>query len=273
MAFGFLDYNKAGKGVAKNGPEKKPFFQFWELFLRKFWKLFQLNILYVVFCIPIVTIGPATAAMTTILRKFCLEQPTFLISDFWDSFKKNFKQSFFIGLLDVVLAFLISYSIMFYNEALDIEASVSNMALFAVTLASTLMLLLMHFYIYLQIVALNLRISQIIKNAFLLAVVGIKRNFITAAVWIALGAAIVLTYPYSIFVMPFVPAAWMGFVSVFNSYPLIQKLIINPYYEAKGERNPELPELPEEGEALFEDFGGREAEIKSQPKTKGKLIR
>ena len=35
----FGDYTKAGPGVEKNAPQKKPFFRFIELYFRKFWKL------------------------------------------------------------------------------------------------------------------------------------------------------------------------------------------------------------------------------------------
>ncbi|MDR0197215.1 MAG: hypothetical protein LBI36_03220, partial [Oscillospiraceae bacterium] len=65
--------------------------------------------------------------------------------------------------------------------------------------------------------------------------------------------------------------------SVFNAYPVIQKYIINPYYESKGEKNPELPEysVPEDAEKpIFTDLGGREAVInKKSVKTKGKVIK
>ena len=37
--FGFFDYTKAGPGVSKNEPKKKRFFQFWELYIRKFFRL------------------------------------------------------------------------------------------------------------------------------------------------------------------------------------------------------------------------------------------
>jgi hypothetical protein len=64
---------------------------------------------------------------------------------------------------------------------------------------------------------------------------------------------------------------------VFNAYPVITKYIITPFYEAKGEKNPEVSDYSGEEEdeeaVLFEDMGGLEAEIKSKPKTKGKVIR
>ena len=102
MAFKLFDYNSAGKGVAKHGPEKKPFFKFFEIFARKFWKLIEINMIFVLFCIPIVTFGPAVAAMTHVMRKFMLEQPCFVFDEFFTAFKKNFKQSFFVGIVDVI---------------------------------------------------------------------------------------------------------------------------------------------------------------------------
>ena len=60
----FYNNNEAGSGVAKRGRQKKPFFRFWEMFANKFWTFFKINLIYVLFCLPIVTFGPATAAMT-----------------------------------------------------------------------------------------------------------------------------------------------------------------------------------------------------------------
>ena len=37
-------YSKKGLGTP---PQKKPFFKYWEIFGRKFWKLIELNMLYV----------------------------------------------------------------------------------------------------------------------------------------------------------------------------------------------------------------------------------
>ena len=81
--FGSENYLRSGPGIAKNAPKKKPFFYFWELYFRKFWKLISLNILTFIFCIPIVTIGPAFAGMTKVLRNYVLEKNSFIFHDFW----------------------------------------------------------------------------------------------------------------------------------------------------------------------------------------------
>lgn len=57
---------------------------------------------------------------------------------------------------------------------------------------------------------------------------------------------------------------------------MIQKYIVNPYYEERGERNPELGPISEEDiaeNAVFVDRGGSEKEIKAVPKAHGKVIK
>ncbi|MCL1823876.1 MAG: DUF624 domain-containing protein [Oscillospiraceae bacterium] len=275
--FGFFDYTSSGKGIAKNEPVKRPFFKFMELFSRKFWKLIYVNILYFLFCLPVVTIGPATAAMTQVMRKFTLEQPIFVFDEFFTAFKKNFKQGLAVGLFDIffVVCFVVAYAS--YDIRAQFEPTLFNIALLSLTIASGIFIWMMHFYIYVQIAALSLNIRQIVKNSFLFVILGLKGNLVTLIFSALLFIGMFIFIPFSFFLMPFIPFAWVCFLTVFNSYPVIQKYIITPYYESKGEKNPEIPDYASDDEdkeeALFEDFGGREAEIKSKPKPKGKVIR
>ena len=274
--FGFFDYSSAGSGVAKNEPEKKPFFKFWEIFSRKFWKFFYINLIYFLFCLPVITIGPATVAMTQIMRKFTLEQPIFVFEEFWSAFKKNFKQGLAIGIFDVVfvISFVVAY--LYYDFLTIKEPTFFNIALMSLTIAAGVLVWMMHFYIYPQIAALTLKMTQIVKNSLLLAVLGLKNNIFTFIISLAVIVAMVLLLPFSLFLLPLIPFAWLNFLMVFNAYPVIQKYIITPFYETRGEKNPEIADYAsggDEDEPLFEDFGGREAEIKAKPKPKGKVIR
>ena len=74
-----------------------------------------------------------------------------------------------------------------------------------------------------------------------------------------------------LFLLPFMPASWLGLVITFQSYPIIQKYIINPYYEQRGEVNPELAQVSaSEEETVFEDMGGKEKPIEPPKKAGGK---
>lgn len=286
MAFDFFHYGRAGRGVQKNGPKKKPFFLFWEIFGAKFWKFFQINLIFFLFCIPIVTFGPALAAMTQVMRKFVIGEPIFLFDEFKTAFQKNWKQALPVGLIDLGLIVLFLYNINFYLAAIEQEQSTQNKAMLALALAVGFIVYMMHFYIYPQIVALNLRLPQILKNAFILMIAGLKRSAAAFFSTLAIVLLMALGYPYSLFLLPLMPAAWICFIATFCAYPVIQKHIIDPYYEARGEKNPEYARLETGEEALFEDKGGSEEPTDASPKSaaapktktdrvkvKGKVIR
>ncbi|MDD7517427.1 MAG: hypothetical protein SPK89_08245, partial [Ruminococcus flavefaciens] len=102
------NYENAGTGISKNAPKKKGMALFWDIFGRKFWKLMEINLLYMIFYIPLVMIlpvlslfknnynaamvsaillillfmvliGPATAGMTKIIRKFVINKHSFIL--------------------------------------------------------------------------------------------------------------------------------------------------------------------------------------------------
>ena len=277
----FYNYNNSGKGIAKNAPKKKPFFKFWEQFASKFWKLFTVNIMYFTFSglilvlaafmlmgetgngyflllsIPaVVLFGPATAATMQLMRKFTLEKPIFLFDEFKKAFKNNFRQALAVGIFDILFFTVFIYGVNYYIQSLELDPSAGNFAFVLITVAIAVYVFMAHFYIYLEIVSLTLPLGKIIKNSLLLTVMGIKVNiinFIVSGIFIAL---IIIFFPYSTLVLPFLPFSWMMFLYAFNCYPVIQKYIVNPYYESRGMRNPELPEETEEEERIFTDRGG-----------------
>ncbi|MCH5196205.1 MAG: YesL family protein [Oscillospiraceae bacterium] len=264
--------NTAGPGVPKNAPRKKPFFRFWELFANKFWDFFKINLIYFLFCIPIVTIGPATAAMTALMRNIYLERPQFYFHDFVKEFKKNFKQALIVGILDILVTAVFVFSLVLFfslEKTTDTDAVV-----FALSAAAAVLFFIMNFYIYPQIVALDLKLLDIFRNALVLSLLNIWAELI---VLVFSAGYIFLAVNYPVFVLPlapFVPLAWLGFLSVFCCYPAIQKHIINPYYKQTGEKNPEIPDYAEQ--AIFTDMGGSEKPVdlkKGSRQSKGKIIK
>lgn len=296
----FYNYNESGRGIAKNGPKKKPFFKFWEQFAGKFWKLITLNFVYFVTSglafivagflasvqtenfnflligLPVIILfGPATAAASQVVRKFTLEKPIFMMDEYKTAFKNNFRQALLVGVFDIFFVSAFAYGIIFYGEALDRDPSISNYVMIIISTAIAAYFLMAHFYIYLEIVSLTLPLGKVVKNALLLTVMGIKVNIISFVVWVAFVLGMVLLLPYSIFALPILPFGWLFFLCAFNSYPVIQKYIINPFYEAQGLKNPELPEEDDTDEKIFTDRGGTEEVIKKKTniKTSGKVIK
>ena len=148
-----------------------------------------------------------------------------------------------------------------------------------ITLSIGVIALIMNFYIFPMLVSTNLSLKNVLKNSLALSVVALKTNIITTLILAAVIAVYVLVFmfvniKYSmilLFLLPFMPASWLGLVITFQSYPIIQKYIINPYYEQRGEVNPELAQVSaSEEETVFEDMGGKEKPIEPPKKAGGK---
>ncbi|MCL2070805.1 MAG: YesL family protein [Oscillospiraceae bacterium] len=286
----FYNPQKSGKGVSKEQArsEMKPFFKFWEIFGRKFWYLVQLNCLYGFLCIPVITLGPATVALTQVMRKFVLEQPIFVFAEFFGAFKKNFNlRAVLTGIFSLIFFAAFGFSMFISVVAVNVQPSGMVYFTLAMNMASGVVLLMVNSYIYPQIACLNLKMPAMLKNAGILCIAGFKRNVVTVLAFIVtftVLTVVLLAWPFLVIMLPLLPFAQLAFVSVFNAYPVIQRYIINPYYEAQGEKNPELPDYGDEtglnGEktggtnTIFTDLGGKENPIdKKKVKSKGKLIK
>ena len=121
--------------------------------------------LYVVFCIPVVTIGPATAGLTKVLRNYARGEHAFLWGDFIEAFKKNFKQSLLYSLLDFVILGILILDLLSVGN-------VPNKILMTLSLAAILFSLtvyiFMRYYVYNMMVTFHLTLWQLLKNAFIL---------------------------------------------------------------------------------------------------------
>ncbi|MBR6385261.1 MAG: DUF624 domain-containing protein [Ruminococcus sp.] len=305
MGFFSRDYESAGTGIAKNAPKKKGIALFFEIFFRKFWLLFGVNMLYFIFFLPAVisfvalsfikngrivtaiiiamllvftaTIGPATAGMTKIMRSFVLEKHTFIVRDFFRAFKVNFKKALVVGIIDTVVGASVFSSYYVYPGLAEQFNTKLMYIPMIITFSLAFVVMMMNFYIYLMMIATDLSLKNLIKNSFALSFIAMKTNVLTLIIYLVNLVVMFFVFLYMpalfMFITPFVPAAQLWFIVCFNSYPAIQKYVINPYYESMGEINPELTgDYDLEEEAVFKDMGGKEQPMEKRKPTKGRKI-
>lgn len=235
--FGIGNFEREGPGVSKDEVKKKGIGLFFEIYFRAFWKLVELNILYIIFCIPIITIGPATAAMTKVLRNYSQERHVFLFSDFLEAFKENFKQSFIVGIINIILIYVLSISMPFYKELAN-KSGIYIVALM-VLMVALIIFINMQFYVYIMIVSTTLRLKDTIKNSFLLAISQLKTNVIIIFSIFLIILPLYILFPISIILVVLFSFSLIGLVVCFNAYPIINKYVIQPFYDKSGEDNPE----------------------------------
>jgi uncharacterized membrane protein YesL len=218
-----------------------------------------------------VTIGPALAGMTKVLRSFTLEKSVFMVHDFMKGFKDNWKMSVPVGIVDVfVLASVLSGLYIYPRMASQSESGTFFIVLAVITVSFGLTLLMMNFYIFPMIVAVDLNLKQIIKTSFFLTARALLTNLLTLFIFAVIVFAVVIGSLFNYLVMIIITLiliTLLGFIITYRSYPVIQKYVINPYYEERGELNPELS-IGKSESAVFTDKGGTEAPIKAKSKKK-----
>lgn len=280
----FGNYAKEGPGVKKNEPQKKRFFYFFELYFRKFGKLMTLSLLYSLFIlpifiithfvllghyfaslfylIPILTVGPATAGATYVLRNFAREEPTFLAGDFFEAFRSNYKQSVVLSIIDTLFFIVSGIAISFYWQRT--QGSVFYMILLALSITVLIIGIFMNFYLYILTVTVELKIKDILKNAFFFAVIGLKTNFITLffiivvlALFLGIGLLLPVDYILALMAIALLMMLFgystIGFIINFNAYPYIKKHCIDPYLAQQNEQRAEEGESEEDEESIFQD--------------------
>lgn len=242
--FGLFNYEKPGPGVDKNGPRKKSFVIFFEILGRKFWKLVVVNLLYLLFSVPVVTNGLASVGMTYITRNFARQKHAFVWGDFIDTIRKNWKQALPVGLINNSITALLFFNIWWY---LNSEGTLALIML-ALTLSILVIFSFMKYYMYLMMVTFSLSIRQIYKNSMAFASkVGLKANLIISSIcllcyiagyflfyMVPVGTIIVILL--ALFIFP----AFRSLLIQFTVFPVIQKYMIEPYYQEHPEADRNL---------------------------------
>ena len=82
-------------------------------FLSRVWDLIVLNLLFLVFSIPIVTIGASTTSLYRVLFNYHNGNDFRTFVPFWNAFRENFKTSIVLSLILLIPTFLLAYYLIF----------------------------------------------------------------------------------------------------------------------------------------------------------------
>lgn len=276
MGLFWKNYNNPGKGVSKSEPEKRGFFRFFELYFRNFWMLISAEFWYILLSIPVVTCGLANVGMAYICRMAARDKHVFVVSDFFDAIKKNWKRALPIGIINLIVTVILAVDV-YVLYLYQIDGSMNptwSLIVFATTVFFFTAFSFAKFYQYTLLITFDYDVKTTIKNSFLFATLGIKHNFIVggvlAIVYAAAGFLIYNFFQVGVWVVTilgiFVFPAFRMFLIQFNIFPEIKKYIIDPYYKEHPDEDIEkrrdlgiLDEADDDG-AVFDDDNSVEAE-------------
>lgn len=229
-----INYEKEGPGVSKEEPRKKTFIRFFEIYFRNIWKLMNITFYYILMCLPIVTYGMANAGIAHVTRSLAREKHSFGRVDFFDTIKKNWRQSLLVGIFNLLISATILYSLWYYFVSKGTMATV----LTGVMLFCFITFTVMTYYMPMLIITFGLTIKQIYKNCFKFVFLNFWRNMMLFFVLLAVDVLLIvlmLMPPFGSMVgsllLFLIYPGFRAFLIQFTIFDCIRKFMIDPYYE------------------------------------------
>lgn len=163
-------------------------------FMQSLWDILKLNFMWIIFCIPIVTIGGSTIAAFSVLLRMSEDQEGNVIKDFWKAFRENWKQGILIGLLPPICFEAVFLDFQLYNAV-----EKGGLGILIVGCFSAYIFIFCLIYVFPLLARYDNTVINSIKNSFRIGMKFFGRTFLLLVI-IAVEVLIIFWNPTTKFV-------------------------------------------------------------------------
>ena len=150
------------------------------IFLSNLTDVVILNVLCLVCCIPIITIGPSITAMHYVTLKMAREEEILVVKYFFKAFKENFKQAVlaWLGFLVITIVFFLDYRIL---KAMGLD---NTKVLLMVIGAIYMFVCFTTMYVFPLMARFSNPLKQTLKNALFMSILHIFKTVVMAVIYV-----------------------------------------------------------------------------------------
>lgn len=190
--------------------------------LGKIGDMICLNVMWLICCIPLITIGASTTALYTVMLRMVKNEEGYIFRGFLKAFKSNFKQSTLIWLILLLLG--IVWTVDF--RVAGFMPGMAGILLSAIFLALGFILLSVMIYIFPLTARYENGIKATFKNALILTVAKLPYTLLMVAIVVAA----VFASLWSAFTLLFSLPLWLiiggALIAWVNSYILRRVFVV-----------------------------------------------
>ena len=200
-----------------------------------------LNVTFLIFCIPIVTIGASLTGMYYVALKMAENEEGYIIRGFWKSFKQNFKQAtvIWIAMLIVALVLIMDFQI------LGLSTGSLAKPLYIGIIAVSFIYLMVFSYVFPLLARFYNTIRGTFKNAILIAIANLPYTVLIIIVTVVpVAVTFYNTYTLWYGILIWLMAGFAGIAYV-NSY-FYKKIFVKFMPEEKDDTDHDHWEMDEE---------------------------
>ena len=185
-------------------------------FLSQLADLVIVNFLWMVFCLPVFTIGASTTAMYRVTLNIVRQEGGGVVKTFWAAFRLNFRQGVLIFLITLLPILLVAYELwLFFSGAVE-----QNLRTGVIFCFPALLVTLVLGYVYPLLAQFDNSIKNTLKNACLLAISQLPTSLLMGALNLSAFVVFFFATPFFLRTGIFWLAIGGSLVALINSYLL-----------------------------------------------------
>ena len=178
--------------------------------LNTFTEFVLLNAVFLITCIPLITIGASITALYTVTLREARGEEGYLVRSYWKAFLENFRKSTLLFLVYFASGCVLLFNLVFW---LQMQTPAGNLLLTGICLLSLLWLVSLLYVFPLQARFEN-SLSQTLRNALLLALSNRLCTVVILLLFLAAAALFCLTSVFRLFLLVF----GFAFLAYCNSF-------------------------------------------------------
>jgi uncharacterized membrane protein YesL len=168
--------------------------------LGKICDMLFISVVWMILCLPVITIGPANTALYYATVKVIRRERGYLFREFFKSFKLNFKRAAILGTILTIMFVVLSFDLIWAYSNLGGSGSTGSI-LFGVFIAITFLLVCFSTYAFPILSRFDMTMKQLVKAGTYMSM---RHLPFTLAMVIVTAAGVVgtLVIPLLIFIAP-----------------------------------------------------------------------
>ncbi|MFV0529435.1 MAG: YesL family protein [Lachnospiraceae bacterium] len=188
-------------------------------FLSRIADLILLNLIYLICCIPIVTIGAASTALYSVTLKMVKDEDSYIFRSFFTAFKENFKAATLPWLLMLVFGAALVFDFM-------LTRSVSGTLIYIVQIflgIITFLFISMSIYLFPYIARFENTMFNNLKNALLMSIIHLPYTILLIVLAALPVVVLMINISIGLFIWIFLGLSLVSFVSSFLFRKIFKK--------------------------------------------------
>lgn len=227
----FMDWYQGNNDKEKETPKggaKRVGYVLWNYAGR----LVATNVLFLLCCIPVVTIPAALSALNRYLSAIYRVGYGFSLEDYWKEFKSDIVKNLPAGVLTGALGF---YSYYLLSLAGNFGNGTTHDVLIGSGLGVMIFAILIGAYYFTMSAMLDLSVGALLKNTFLIMVLEWKMSILIVVTVLIAGGILLALAPYSLFLLLTIGISFPQMVVYACVDRAVERRVLQPFERQKGE--------------------------------------